>query len=370
MVYLKTLLGFVLIVLTVQVQAKDTIHRDHLRHNHDHNGHNHRPRHNRRSSSSQMFDLSHTFVMDRMPLAQGGIPLEMSVETQDEGYGARSEYFEFCMDERLGTHINAPKMYHHINGSFSTDHIPLERLLNVPAVVIDLLDRFGQDHSRMLTLDHLRKWEEKHGQIPHGSYVILRTGWSELFRETDQFLGNFQDQSRQVYPGFSVPAVEWLLSTRGIMGLGTECIDVELGWKTKNQVKKLLAAQNLLSIVQLANLKDLPARHLELTISPLKLQNGAGGPARVFAVTAGHTRHHHGNHGDLGNHDNIDGRSSNKVQRSPATESSAQYYNKATLYPPKDQTLRSSEARANPNTSLLPVWISIFSAAISNLIFH
>lgn len=69
------------------------------------------------------------------------------------------------------------------------------------AVVIDLLDRFGQDHSRMLTLDHLRKWEEKHGQIPHGSYVILRTGWSELFRETDQFLGNFQDQSRQVYPG-------------------------------------------------------------------------------------------------------------------------------------------------------------------------
>lgn len=89
MVYLKTLLGFVLIVLTVQVQAKDTIHRDHLRHNHDHNGHNHRPRHNRRSSSSQMFDLSHTFVMDRMPLAQGGIPLEMSVETQDEGYGAR-----------------------------------------------------------------------------------------------------------------------------------------------------------------------------------------------------------------------------------------------------------------------------------------
>ncbi|TRY68783.1 hypothetical protein TCAL_03069, partial [Tigriopus californicus] len=272
----------------------------------------------------------------------------------------RSEYFEFCMDERLGTHINAPKMYHHINGSFSTDHIPLERLINVPAVVIDLLDRFGQDHSRMLTLDHLRKWEEKHGQIPHGSYVILRTGWSDFFRETDQFLGNFQDQNRQVYPGFSVPAVEWLLSTRGIMGLGTECIDVELGWKTKNQVKKLLAAQNLLSIVQLANLQNLPARHLELTISPLKLQNGAGGPARVYAVTAGHTRHHNGNHGShlAANQDNIDGRSSNKVQRSPSTESSAQYYNKATLYPPKDQTLRSLGMAIKPTNSLL-VWTMV-----------
>eukprot|EP00095_Tigriopus_kingsejongensis_P003730 maker-scaffold357_size197762-snap-gene-0.44 protein:Tk03730 transcript:maker-scaffold357_size197762-snap-gene-0.44-mRNA-1 annotation:"hypothetical protein BN940_13346" len=260
----------------------------------------------------------------------------------------RSEYFEFCMDERLGTHINAPKMYHHLNGSLTTDHIPLERLVNVPAVVIDLFDRYGRDHERMLTVDHLQHWEEKHGQIPHGAYVILRTGWSDYFQETDQFLGNFQDQSRQVFPGFSVPAVEWLLSSRGILGLGTECIDIELGWKTKNQVKTLLAAQNLLSLVQLANVHALPHKHLEITIAPLKLEKGAGGPARIYATTS--SRKHRKGHSQPapGSDELEDGRARNKVQRSSPTEAPAaqRSYNQDSLYPPKDQTLRSAVAHS------------------------
>ena len=44
--------------------------------------------------------------------------------------------------------------------------------------------------------------------------------------------------------GFSGESALWLLSERGVSGLGTECIDVELGWKTRNQVKQTLAAQN------------------------------------------------------------------------------------------------------------------------------
>ena len=38
------------------------------------------------------------------------------------------------MDEKLGTHIVAPKMYHHLNGSLSADNIPLDRLVNVPGI--------------------------------------------------------------------------------------------------------------------------------------------------------------------------------------------------------------------------------------------
>ena len=50
--------------------------------------------------------------------------------------------------------------------------------------------------------------------------------------------------------GFSGDAVEWLLGQRDVAGLGTECIDVELGWKTKNEVKLQLAAANKVSLVQ------------------------------------------------------------------------------------------------------------------------
>ena len=86
-------------------------------------------------------------------------------------------------------------------------------------------------------------------------------------------------------PGFSGDAVEWLLGERDIAGLGTECIDVELGWKTKNEVKLKLAAANRVSLVQLANLAQLPPTGIEITVAPLKLSGGSGGPARVFAVS-------------------------------------------------------------------------------------
>jgi len=50
--------------------------------------------------------------------------------------------------------------------------------------------------------------------------------------------------------GFSADAVTWLLGERGISGLGTECADIELPWKTKQAVKLELANNNRFSVVQ------------------------------------------------------------------------------------------------------------------------
>ena len=55
--------------------------------------------------------------------------------------------------------------------------------------------------SSLLTRDHLDSWENQHGRIPPGSYVILRTGWADYFEQPDKFLGNFADESKQVFPG-------------------------------------------------------------------------------------------------------------------------------------------------------------------------
>ena len=93
--------------------------------------------------------------------------------------------------------------------------------------------------------------------------------------------------------------MEWLLGERDIAGLGTECIDVELGWKTKNEVKLQLAAANRVSLVQLANLAQLPPTGIEITVAPLKLSGGSGGPTRVFAVSGvrdGNAMNRYGHH--------------------------------------------------------------------------
>lgn len=308
-----------------------------------------------------IYDLTHTYEMDRMPVVDGGIPLEMGIESHDEGNGARSESLEFCMDEKLGTHIVAPKMYHHLNGSLSADNIPLDRLVNVPAVVIDLHSPSNM-HDRMLTLDHVFRWEEKHGVIPENAYVILRSGWSHNFRQTDHFLGYFEKEPKQVFPGFSAQAVEWLLSSRGIAGLGTECIDVELGWKTKNAVKKLLAAQNSPYLVQLANVRNLPHRHVHLTIAPLKLKGGAGGPTRVYATVGARAQTRAR---DATTHAQTSTRN-NKVPRSSPTETPrggaavTQDEYRVTYNPPSEQTLKSSSSAYSASGSLLAL-LSIVS---------
>lgn len=276
--------AFILALLCLALtrcDARDNRHR----HGHRH----HRPHaHGKRTSTLPgglgVFDLTHPLAMDTMPVAESGSPLEMSLETHDDGMGARSEYYEFCMDEKLGTHLNAPSMYQHREGTMTAEALPLSMLVRAQAVIVDLPD--AKIHrSSLLTRDHLDSWENQHGRIPPGSYVILRTGWADYFEQPDKFLGNFADESKQVFPGFSGDAVEWLIGERDIAGLGTECIDVELGWKTRNAVKLQLAAANRVSLVQLANLAQLPPAGIEVTVAPLKLGGGSGGPARVFAVS-------------------------------------------------------------------------------------
>ena len=41
----------------------------------------------------------------------------------------RSEYYEFCMDEKLGTHLNAPSMYQHRDGTMTAEALPLSMLV-------------------------------------------------------------------------------------------------------------------------------------------------------------------------------------------------------------------------------------------------
>lgn len=243
-----------------------------------------------------LFDLTHPYD-ERMPIKDDSTPLEVSKVQQDDGNGARSEYFDFCTSEKLGTHINAPRTYRQVNDSHPVDRIPLKLLINIPGIVVDLpASEDEDDKSAMLTRKNLEAWEDDYGKIPHGAFVILRTGWSVFFKHQDEFFGNFAGEDKQMFPGFSEDAVSWLLDARGIAGLGTECADIELPWKTKQAVKQLLAAANKYSVVQLAHVDLLPERGFDVTIAPLKMKGGSGGPTRVFAsLHNDHNNNHHQN---------------------------------------------------------------------------
>ena len=82
--------AFILAVLCLALTRCDA--RDN-RHGH-HRRNRHRPHaHGKRTSTLPgglgVFDLTHPLAMDTMPVAESGSPLEMSLETHDDGMGAR-----------------------------------------------------------------------------------------------------------------------------------------------------------------------------------------------------------------------------------------------------------------------------------------
>jgi kynurenine formamidase len=50
------------------------------------------------------------------------------------------------------------------------------RVFIAPAVVVDCSAHVAANPDWLLTVDHLERWEEAHGRIPEGAWLLFRTG--------------------------------------------------------------------------------------------------------------------------------------------------------------------------------------------------
>src|ERR1051325_6387313 len=84
------------------------------------------------------------------------------------------------MGEHTGTHFDAP--VHWISGkdlpNNRCDTIEPKRFVG-PACVIDVTAEVAKNEDYLLMPEHVDEWEKKHGRIPRGAWVLLRTGWSK-----------------------------------------------------------------------------------------------------------------------------------------------------------------------------------------------
>jgi hypothetical protein len=82
--------------------------------------------------------------------------------------------------EHSGTHFDAP--HHWITGKDYadgyTDTLPVQRLV-APVNVLDFSKECGANPDFLLTIDHVKAWEAKHGAINAGEWVVLRSDWDK-----------------------------------------------------------------------------------------------------------------------------------------------------------------------------------------------
>src|SRR5215510_11923451 len=174
------------------------------------------------TGKARVIDLSYA-ISDKMvpwPGDPKGFEAKTNATVEKEGYFTRS----FWMLEHYGTHMDAPA--HFPPGTTTVDKIAPEKFF-VPAVVLDVTKEAERDPDYQLSAKDVFAWEQKHGNIPAGSLVILRTGWSARWPDVARYR-NQDVNGKMHFPGFSVEAAKILLQ-RQVIGLGCDTLSIDPG---------------------------------------------------------------------------------------------------------------------------------------------
>jgi kynurenine formamidase len=197
-------------------------------------------------------------------------------------------WYTLTVGEHVGTHVDAP--IHWVTGRDGLDigSITPDTLVGPACVVDKTAETEAANGDYLLTVADLQAWEDAHGRIPDGGWVLLRTGWSSRAHDQDEFLNVGEHGPRT--PGPDVDASRWLASERGIAGFGTETVGIDAGsaggMEPPFPLHNLLLGAGRLGLTQLANLDRLPATGALLVVAPLRLVGGTGSPSRVYAFVA------------------------------------------------------------------------------------
>src|ERR1700746_3171964 len=174
------------------------------------------------SGKTRVLDLSYA-INDKLvpwPGDKRFFEAQVNATVEKNGYFTRS----FWMLEHYGTHLDAP--IHFPPGKVTVDKIPTKQLFG-PAVVVDVRAEAVKDADYLLSVARVEEWEKRHGRIPEGAIVLLRTGWSARWPDAGKYR-NQHAQGRMHFPGFSVDAAK-LLIERKVSGLGSDSMSVDCG---------------------------------------------------------------------------------------------------------------------------------------------
>src|ERR1700756_682457 len=196
---------------------------------------------------------------------------------EKDGYFTRS----FWMLEHYGTHMDAPA--HFPPGKTTLEKISVEKFF-APAVILDVRSEAERNPDYQLTVKRIEEWEDKHGKIPAGAIVVLRTGWASRWPDVAGYR-NQDANGTMHFPGFSVEAAKFLLQ-RKISGLGCDTLSIDPGNSPDFPVHRTVLGAEVFQLENLADLKDLPEAGAFLIAAPIKLEGGSGGPVRVLGLVA------------------------------------------------------------------------------------
>jgi kynurenine formamidase len=236
--------------------------------------------------SKQFVDLTHVFEpgIPHWP----GFPDEKreTLYWYDEGKGTQGKGFfaqQFTHVGQWGTHCDPPA--HFVKGKRTIDQIAPEEMI-LPLVVLDVHEQAARNPDYTIRMDDVRDWERRHGPIPEGAFVAMRTDWSKRWPDA-KTMRNEDAKGVAHYPGWSKEVLKYLYEDRKIMASGHETLDTDPGIATSKgdySLETYILGTDHYQIELLTNLDEVPEAGAIVVVAFPKPKGGSGFPARVFAI--------------------------------------------------------------------------------------
>ncbi|HEY9707640.1 MAG TPA: cyclase family protein, partial [Oculatellaceae cyanobacterium] len=181
---------------------------------------------------------------------------------KDDGFEAT--HYNLSTDQ-LGTQLDPPA---HWNPNYpAIDELPATYAIR-PLVVIPIQDKVAKDPNYHLTVEDILAWEKKHGPIPEGSVVFVRSDWSKEWPHPEL-------AKKKKFPGVTLDALKFLHIQRKILFHGHEPLDTD---STPNLEGEAWLLHNGYAQAEgVANLDRVPETGALVTIGYPKFKGGLGG---------------------------------------------------------------------------------------------
>ena len=188
---------------------------------------------------------------------------------KDDGF--RTTYYD--MVGQYGTHVDPPA--HFASDGITMDQIPLKQMI-LPLIVLDDTPYIAKDPNHAFSLADLQEWEAKHGRVPAGSFVALRT---DMSRDCD---ANPERFKRAPFPAWAFETIKFLYEQRGVVATGHESMDTDTTEKMDSETYILRHGHYQIEVM--TNLDKVPPTGALIVVTWPKVRNGLGFPARAFAI--------------------------------------------------------------------------------------
>lgn len=190
----------------------------------------------------------------------------------------------FKFPGQFGTHIDFP--LHFAHGGKSSDAFECKDAV-LPLCVIDITDKVKNDPCYAVSVEDIKQYEAKYGDIPDGAFVALRTDWSKKWPSMDALSGIAEDGSEN-FPGWSLEALKYLYEVRNAAANGHETLDTDASKEAAKAgdlaCERYVLEKGKFQVEVLCNLDKVPAAGAVIFISWTKIEGATGLPARVFAI--------------------------------------------------------------------------------------